>query len=121
MGRIFDEIYEIVKRIPKGKVATYGQISSMLNAPPLPRFLWTGKFQMTNSDRRISPRVVGWVLHANKDPKTPCHRVVNKNGRLAPNYAFDGWKEQKRRLLIEGVKFKDNMRVDLEKYIWRPR
>lgn len=64
-------------------------------------------------------RKVGWALHANKDPKTPCHRVVNKEGGVAKNYAFGGgWKEQKMRLLSEGVKFKDEMRVDLKNHIY---
>ncbi len=114
MGRIFDEIYEIVKRIPKGKVATYGQISSFLNKEMK---------KLRNEERKnISPRVVGFALHKNPDPKNiPCHRVVNKKGRLAPNFAFDGWGQQRRKLLVEGVKFKDKLHVDLEKHIWRPR
>ena len=68
----FDEVYEVVKAIPKGKVATYGQIASLLNAP------------------RAS-RAVGYALHANPLPGVvPCHRVVNRFGQLAPAFAFGG-------------------------------
>lgn len=96
--KLFDRVYKIVKKIPVGRVITYGQIAEILN---------------TRDARKI-----GWALHGNKDPKVPCHRVVNKDGRLAPNFAFDGAKEQRRRLLEEGVKFKDEMHVDLGKYLF---
>lgn len=64
---------------------TYGQIAQMLG---------------TKDARRV-----GHALHANKDRNTPCHRVVNKDGRLAPSYAFGGAGEQKARLLAEGIEF----------------
>lgn len=99
------QIYQIVKQIPKGKVATYGQISKELR----------GK----NYELGIDPRVVGWMLHQNKDSYVPCHRVVDRNGRLAPNFGFGGAREQRQRLLSEGVKFKDEMHVDLAKGFWR--
>ncbi len=60
-------------------------------------------------------RQVGWALHQNKSLDVPCHRVVDRNGRLAPNFAFDGWKEQRKRLEQEGVEFVDEMHVDLIK------
>lgn len=82
----FEKIYKAVQKIPKGEVATYGEIGTELG---------------------ISPRTVGWALHANKDLLVPCHRVVNKEGKLAENFGFGGWREQKRRLLAEGVKFKN--------------
>ena len=107
-----EQVFEKVRKIPKGKVSTYGSIARML-----------GK-------RRWS-RQVGWALHQNKqslrssaspaglrDQKTPCHRVVDRNGRLAPNFAFDGWQEQRRRLEAENVKFRDKMHVDLRKSLW---
>lgn len=97
-SNFFKKVYGVVRRIPEGKVMTYGQIAEMLG---------------TEDARRI-----GWALHANKDPNIPCHRVVNKEGRLAPNFAFDGEKEQRRRLLAEGVGLKDETHVDLEKYLW---
>jgi len=92
----FDQVYETVKKIPEGKVMTYGQIAEMLG---------------TRDARRV-----GHALHANNDPLVPCHRVVNKDGRLAPGYAFGGPNEQKARLLTEGVKFKTDENVD-ERYI----
>jgi len=89
-----ERVYKIVKKIPSGKVLTYGQISRVVG---------------------IDPRMVGWALHANKDIKIPCHRVVNKEGRLAPNFAFDGTMEQRLRLLEERVEFVDDMHVNLGK------
>ncbi|HJX59242.1 cysteine methyltransferase [Candidatus Woesebacteria bacterium RBG_19FT_COMBO_47_8] len=96
----FEKIYQIVKKIPKGKVATYGQIAEMLG---------------TKDARRV-----GWALHANRDEGTPCHRVVNRKGGLAANFAFDGEKEQKIRLLKEGVTFNKKGEVDLKKHLWTP-
>ena len=94
------QIYEVVKIIPYGKVATYGQIAKRIG---------------TEDARRV-----GWALHANHDQKVPCHRVVNKEGRLAPNFAFNGWEEQRARLLAEKVGFKDDTHVNLKKYLWNP-
>lgn len=93
-----EQVFEIVKKIPKGKVTTYGQIALML-----------GKTR--------GGREVGWMLHSNERSDVPCHRVVDRNGRLAPNFAFDGWREQKRRLEDEGVKFIDEMHVNLRKFL----
>lgn len=91
------KVYAIVKKVPKGRVITYGEIAKKL---------------------KINPRMIGWALHANRSADVPCHRVVNRNGRLAPNFGFDGWREQKRRLLAESVRFKDEMHVDLSKCRW---
>lgn len=88
-----DKVFKVVKKIPRGKVMTYGKIAKIVG---------------------VDPRMVGWALHSNKDKNVPCHRVVNKDGRLAPNFAFDGWREQKRRLEAEGVKFIDETHVDLD-------
>jgi len=90
----FQKIYEVVKKIPSGKVSTYGDIS---------RFL-----MMKN------PRIIGWALHANKNKNVPCHRVVSKGGNLSKSYAFGGEKIQKEKLMKEGVKFDKNT-VDLKK------
>jgi methylated-DNA-protein-cysteine methyltransferase-like protein len=94
-NNFFKQVHGVVKAIPAGKVMTYGQIAKILGTQ--------------------DARKVGWALHGNKNPKIPCHRVVNREGRVALNYAFDGWKEQKRKLLAEGVAFLDEMRVDLSK------
>ena len=95
----FVKVYKVVKKIPPGKVVTYGQIAEILHTK--------------------DARKVGWALHANRDSGTPCHRVVSKDGRLAPNFAFDGEREQKRRLMAEGVSFKGE-KVNLVKHIWVP-
>ena|SRR3990167_8324230 len=95
-----EEVYQLVRKIPKGKVSTYGLIAEMLG-------------------KRRWARQVGWTLHQNTGPKTPCHRVVDRNGRLAPNFAFDGAVEQRRRLEAENVEFRDKMHVALSKCLWK--
>jgi len=109
---LFEMVYKTVKMVPEGKVATYGQIAEAI---------WKSQITTPKSQKRITPRIVGYALHANRDSKVPCHRVVNKEGRLAPNFAFNGWKEQKFRLEAEGVEFGDEMYVDLEKHLWEPK
>ena len=96
---LFENVYKIVKRIPHGKVMTYGQIADILSTK--------------------DARKVGWALHGNKNPEVPCHRVVNKDGKVALNYSMGDWREQKRKLLEEGVTFIDEMHVDLKKYLWQ--
>ena len=90
-------IYEAVKRIPKGHVATYAQVAEMAG------------------DRKMA-RAVGNALHNNPDPSTiPCHRVVNAKGELAGEYAFGGAWKQAEILKKEGVESADG-KVDLKKY-----
>ena len=90
-------IYEAVKRIPKGHVATYAQVAEMAG------------------DRKMA-RAVGNALHKNPDPSTiPCHRVVNAKGELAGEYAFGGAWKQAEILKKEGVESTDG-KVDLKKY-----
>lgn len=95
---LFTRIRSMVKKIPHGKVATYGQIAKMVGI----------------SDSRK----VGWALWGNQDPKVPCHRVIKKDSSLAKDYSLGGWPEQKARLLKEGVTFKKENQVDLERYQW---
>lgn len=95
-----DKIYEAVKKIPKGKVATYGQIATMCGNP-------------------YYARAVGNALHKNPDPANiPCHRVVNSLGCLTKSFVFGGINEHAIRLENEGVIVKDN-KVDLKIYQWR--
>jgi methylated-DNA-protein-cysteine methyltransferase-like protein len=90
-----DKVYQVTKQIPSGKVATYGLIAKRIDKPK-------------------AARAVGNALHHNPDPKTiPCYRVVNQEGRLAP-----GFREQKGKLLKEGVRFKNRTHVDLKKHLW---
>ncbi|MEE1305468.1 MAG: methylated-DNA--[protein]-cysteine S-methyltransferase [Agathobacter sp.] len=92
-------IYEAVKQIPKGKVATYGQVAAV-----------AGNSKMA--------RAVGNALHNNPDPENiPCFRVVNAKGELAGAFAFGGEQVQEQLLRAEGVEV-NNSRVDLEKYQW---
>ena len=94
----YEKIYEVVKSIPKGKVATYGQVATL-----------AGNVNLA--------RTVGNALHANPDNSIiPCHRVVNCKGEVAEFYAFGGPEEQRRLLESEGVIFEKNGRVDLKKY-----
>lgn len=92
-------VYEYLKTVPKGKVVTYGMIACAIGRP------------------RAS-RQVGNALHRNPTPVViPCHRVVNREGRLAPAFAFGGMDVQARLLESEGVAVKDGY-VDLRKYLW---
>ena len=90
-------IYEAVKRIPKGKVASYSQVAAMAGNPRM-------------------CRAVGNALHHNPDPENiPCYRVVNAKGELSGAFAFGGADEQERRLAADGIPV-INGKVDLEKY-----
>ena len=90
-------IYEAVKKIPRGKVATYGQVAEM-----------AGNKKMA--------RAVGNALHKNPDPeKIPCYRVVNAKGELAGEFAFGGEGAQARLLQADGIAVADG-RVDLKIY-----
>jgi len=86
MKNAFQEIYQVVRRIPRGKVATYGQIARLAGNPR-----WA--------------RVVGYALHGNPEPETiPCHRVVNRLGAVSSAFAFGGENMQIALLEGEGVK-----------------
>ena len=91
------KIYEAVKKIPKGRVATYGKVAELAGNP------------------RMS-RAVGNALHKNPDPEhIPCYRVVNSKGELAGAFAFGGENAQKKLLEADGVEVV-NGKVDLKKY-----
>ncbi len=100
MGAFNDAVYEVVRQIPAGRVATYGQIARMVGRPRNARF-------------------VGFALHVNPEPGIiPCHRVVFKDGSLSPAFAFGGQNEQHRLLAQEGVAFLPDGRVDMERFLW---
>lgn len=95
----FELIYDVVKQIPKGCVATYGQVASLAGS---------GRWS----------RVVGYALHANPDPEhIPCHRVVNRLGEVSKAFAFGGENRQVQLLEAEGVEFVDG-KVDLKRFQW---
>ena len=90
-------IYEAVRKIPKGHVATYGRIAEMAGEPKM-------------------ARAVGNALHKNPDPENiPCFRVVNSKGELSGAFAFGGENEQAKKLMEDGVEVVEG-KVDLEKY-----
>ena len=96
----YEKIYEVVKQIPKGKVATYGQVAALAG-----NSRWA--------------RVVGYALHVNPDPEgIPCYRVVNREGRLSDAFAFGGVNQQKVLLEADGVEVVDN-HVNLDVYQWK--
>lgn len=98
---VFRRIYAVVRLIPRGKVASYGQIARMAGNPK-----WS--------------RVVGYALHCNPDPKgIPCYRVVTKDGRLSPAFVFGGIQMQRLLLSEDGVEFDQNGHVDMQRFQWR--
>lgn len=95
----FEKIYDVVKKIPKGKVATYGQVAAL-------------------AGNRRWARVVGYALHSNPDPDNiPCYRVVTKEGKPSKAFAFGGENKQISLLMEDGIEFIDGM-VDMKKYQW---
>ena len=95
----YERIYDVVKQIPRGKVATYGQIAALAGNPR-----WA--------------RVVGYALHVNPDPDNiPCYRVVNREVRLSDAFAFGGVNQQKLLLEADGIEV-DNNHVNLSRYQW---
>lgn len=95
-----EKVWTTIQRVPKGKVTTYGEIGKKLS---------------------MSPRVVGYALHQNKSSEVPCHRVVNRQGRIAPNFGMGGKEEHRKRLIAEGIGFKDLMHVDLKNHFFSLR
>ena len=94
-------IYEAVKRIPKGCVATYADVAEEAG------------------DRKMA-RAVGNALHKNPDPvNIPCFRVVNSKGELAGEFAFGGAGAQAKLLIADGIEVVDG-KVDLTRYGWKP-
>ncbi len=96
----FEKIYDVVSKIPKGRVATYGQVAALAGNPR-----WA--------------RVVGYALHQNPDPDNiPCFRVVNRDGYVAASFAFGGGVAQEELLRKDGVEVSTEGRVDLGRYRW---
>ena len=99
-GNSYEKIYEVVKKIPQGSVATYGQVAAL-------------------AGNKRWARVVGYALHVNPDPEgIPCYRVVNREGRLSDAFAFGGVNQQKMLLEADGIEVVDN-HVDLSIYQWK--
>lgn len=99
----FERAYDVVRQIPEGRVATYGQVARLMGEPRKARF-------------------VGFAMHASPGMAggVPCHRVVFADGKLAPGYAFGGPDAQRERLESEGVVLLPDGRVDLARCQWEP-
>jgi methylated-DNA-protein-cysteine methyltransferase-like protein len=96
----FQRIYEVVKEIPYGKVATYGQVAAL-------------------AGNRHLAKVVGYALHVNPNPDIiPCYRVVNAQGEVSKAFAFGGAKRHIELLQKEGVQFLEDGSVDMEVSRW---
>ena len=101
MQNFGDRAYQLIRKIPKGKVATYGQIAALLGKPR-------------------GARQVGWALHQLKDDSSaPWHRVINADGCIRTSQLTDDPDLQRKMLESEGVVFDGNGRVDLSKYGWK--
>ncbi len=102
-GDTYERIYALVRRIPRGRVATYGQIARLAGLGG-------------------QARLVGYALHALPAASgVPWHRVVNARGGISLRSGPDGGMLQRRRLESEGVVFRPDGRLDLTRWRWRPR
>ncbi|MEI7490253.1 MAG: MGMT family protein [Bacteroidota bacterium] len=100
----FHDVYEVVVKIPYGRVTSYGAIAEYLGL-------------------RGSARMVGWAMNASHtgNKNIPAHRVVNRNGLLTGKHHFGGPDVMEQLLKSEGIKVKDNKVVKFEKLFWDPR
>ncbi len=99
MSELYTLIYSIVKKIPPGRVATYGQVAAM-----------TGNYRRS--------RIVGYAMAGCKDNNVPCHRVVRSGGNLAKTFGIIGPQLQRELLEAEGVTFTAKGVIDLKKHLW---
>ena len=100
MNEFTKRIYEVVRQIPRGRVASYGQVVALAGNPR-------------------GARGVGFALHRNPQPGViPCHRVVFKDGSVCTGFAFGGPQVQRRMLEEEGVVFLPDGRVDMARCRW---
>lgn len=98
----FEKVYAVTKRIPFGRVTSYGAIARYLGA--------TG-----------SARMVGWAMNAShNNPEVPAHRVVNRKGLLTGKHHFSGTNLMEQLLESEGIKVIDNQIQQFEKHFWDP-
>ncbi len=96
----FERVYEIVARIPEGKVATYGGIGKLLGYSR-------------------GARVVGWAMRSAPEGfSLPCHRVVRVTGELCPCHVFGDIEIQRSMLKSEGISFRDDGTIDMERHLW---
>src|SRR5215216_3535470 len=98
----FERVYAIARKIPEGKVTSYGAIAKALGTAR-------------------SARMVGWAMNAchNRDD-VPAHRVVNRKGLLTGKHHFDGTNLMQQLLESEGIEVVNHQIIDLEKHFWQP-
>ena len=98
----FDQVYDVVRLIPEGRVTSYGAVA---------RYLGSGR----------SARMVGWAMNAAHSlPDVPAHRVVNRNGLLSGKHHFDPRNPMQERLEAEGIKVIDDQVQDYKEKFWDP-
>jgi len=97
----FDDVFEVVKLIPKGRVTSYGAVAAYLGT-------------------RGSARMVGWAMHATPGPQVPAHRVVNSQGLLTGKVHFKPPSAMERRLKAEGIKVRNDRVVNFQDVFWDP-
>ena len=95
-----ERVFEIVRRIPEGRVMTYGQLAEILGED-------------------YTPRTVGFVMHAAED-SVPWHRVINAQGACSTGRVLLPLDKQQRMLEAEGIAFNERRRCDLARYRWSP-
>ena len=97
---VYEKIYTLVRKVPRGRVASYGQIAGLVD--------------------RCTPRMVGYAMAAVPEGSDiPWHRIINSQGRVSPRSAGDGSLVQRVLLESEGISFDAAGHVDLEKVGWR--
>ncbi len=102
MDNFFSKVYEVVKKIPPGRVTTYGAIA---------RFLSAGS----------AARMVGWAMNAAHDnPGVPAHRVVNRNGKLTGKHHFGHPELMQQLLENEGLNIENDTIVNFSRCFWDP-
>jgi len=98
----FNDVYEVVKLIPFGRVTSYGAIAEYLGS-------------------KQSSRMVGWAMNlAHSNPEIPAHRVVNRNGLLTGRHHFASPTQMEELLKSEGIEVNDHQIVNFETYFWNP-
>ncbi len=98
----FEQVYDIVKEIPFGRVTSYGAIAQALGT-------------------KKSSRMVGWAMNAcHNRPEIPAHRVVNRNGILTGKMHFSTLTEMEERLINEGIQVKNDQILEFQKIFWDP-
>ncbi len=102
-NNFFEKVYEVVRKIPRGRITSYGAIAKYLGSAG-------------------SSRMVGWAMNVSGSqfPPVPAHRVLNRNGHLTGKHHFSYPEQMQELLEIEGIPVIHDRVVDFEKYFWDP-